>query len=88
MYASDSQAHGIYRIDANGTLSIFAGTGTLQGNGNALGKRRARNTCATLAGGHSIRTYAITQGEANPDASNKTAAGRAQNRRADIALAY
>ncbi|MFI5496817.1 fibronectin type III domain-containing protein [Actinoplanes sp. NPDC051859] len=54
----------------------------------ALGQRRAREVCRTLAARAGIRTYVITKGEANPSGSNSTAAGMARNRRVDITIRY
>ncbi|MFI5494865.1 fibronectin type III domain-containing protein [Actinoplanes sp. NPDC051859] len=54
----------------------------------ALGERRAREVCRTLAARTKIRTNVITKGEANPSGSNSTAAGMARNRRVDITIRY
>lgn len=52
-----------------------------------LGYRRAHAACATLrADGARARLRAISMGEADPRASNRTAAGRARNRRVELRL--
>ncbi|WP_305789293.1 fibronectin type III domain-containing protein [Symbioplanes lichenis] len=56
--------------------------------GLVLGRKRARAVCSSVSAGLGVRTVVVSKGQANPAASNKTAAGMARNRRADITLTY
>lgn len=53
-----------------------------------LGLARATATCAYLIHGTHLRAVAVSFGETHPAATNHTAAGRAANRRALVALDY
>ncbi|GAA2597070.1 hypothetical protein GCM10010435_90450 [Winogradskya consettensis] len=54
----------------------------------ALGRKRAKAVCSVLAARLHFRTVIVTKGDANPSATNKTKAGMARNRRADIIVNY
>ncbi len=53
-----------------------------------LGLARARSVCAFLTRGTSLAGRAASRGEAAPRASNRTAAGRAANRRVTVAVEF
>ncbi|WP_212997407.1 IPT/TIG domain-containing protein [Winogradskya consettensis] len=80
------------RAKLTGVASITC-VGHTDDRGNAkasrkLGERRAAEVCRLLTARLKIKTSVITRGEANPSASNKTPAGMARNRRADITIRY
>ncbi|MFI5935144.1 fibronectin type III domain-containing protein [Actinoplanes sp. NPDC051494] len=80
------------RAKLGGARSVTC-TGHTDDRGNKaasleLGRKRARAVCATLVGKRNIRIVIVTKGDANPTGSNKTPAGMARNRRADITLFY
>ncbi len=54
-----------------------------------LGLRRAKAICAALKqAGAKVKTTAATAGETQPRSSNRTAAGRAKNRRVELTVTY
>lgn len=54
-----------------------------------LGLRRAKAICAALKqAGAKVKTTAVTAGETQPRSSNRTAAGRAKNRRVELTVTY
>ncbi|WP_203842690.1 IPT/TIG domain-containing protein [Winogradskya humida] len=80
------------RAKLTGVTSITC-IGHTDDRGNAkasrkLGEHRAAEVCRLLTTRLKIKTSVITRGEANPSASNKTPAGMARNRRADITIRY
>jgi OmpA-OmpF porin, OOP family len=54
----------------------------------ALGFRRAQAVCALLDPGVKAKLRAVGVGEAAPRASNRTAEGRALNRRVELRIDY
>ena len=54
----------------------------------ALGERRANTVCAFLTHSRRIPWSASSRGEDAPRATNRSTAGRAQNRRVEIHLEY
>jgi outer membrane protein OmpA-like peptidoglycan-associated protein len=57
-------------------------------NNLALGQRRANTVCAFLTHSRRIPWSSSSRGEDAPRATNRTTAGRAQNRRVEIHLEY
>jgi outer membrane protein OmpA-like peptidoglycan-associated protein len=53
-----------------------------------LGKQRAEAVCSILTSGKDVTVSTVSHGEQKPSHSNKTAHGRALNRRAEITLKY
>ena len=77
--------------DAVGDARRITCTGHTDDRGAAaanvrLGLARARAVCAFLVADTDVATRATSRGEAAPRASNRTAAGRAANRRVTIAI--
>jgi OOP family OmpA-OmpF porin len=74
------------------TAKLVICTGYTQPNApaaylRALSRRRARAACAALrAAGLTAHFRVIGAGSANPRATNRTAAGRALNRRVEIVI--
>jgi outer membrane protein OmpA-like peptidoglycan-associated protein len=77
----------LYHVKQIGCVGFTDSQGAARDN-LALGQRRANAVCTFLAHGQRIAWSSTSRGEDGARATNRTAVGRAQNRRVEVHLGY
>lgn len=76
------------RLRGPRSVTCAGNTDRLGRDNERLGRRRAVAVCRLLAGDLPVRQVVVTHADRRPRASNRTARGRALNRRTTITLGY